>query len=124
MNSCVAGRAHFRGSAGFVERVKHPRHHAVNRSQYVVLPNANDPPAKLAEGRIRSTVGGDVTVELRSPECDVGGWAAVVVRTPVPEAAVDEYSEPSTWKAEIGSARKFRSYSVPQACGPERPPEA
>lgn len=73
----------------------------VSRGQRM-LPNPNDPPSVTPQQPTLHAVARDVALDLASPEIRVVLRPRRVLRTPVPEAAVDEHREALLRKHEVG----------------------
>jgi hypothetical protein len=68
-----------------------------------VFPDPDHRPSFVAQGRVRSFVASLVGIELLSPPGGVVLRLGRVLGTPVPEAPVDEDSDPFTRENQIGT---------------------
>src|SRR5690606_23923984 len=57
----------------------------------LVLPDANDQPTCVGEATVGLRVALTITPDLHRPDFGVGGGFGVMLRTAVPEAAVEEH---------------------------------
>lgn len=77
-----------------------------------MFPESQNSPTRLLECGIGIAVSSDIRVNLLSPPCGVGFGPCAVSRTPVPEAAVDEHSDPSAWEHKIDPTSRSEDRSI------------
>lgn len=79
----------------------------------LVLPDSDDGPAELTERRIGAPISSDVCVELLAPPLRVVLRRCGVLRTAMPEAAVDEDRDLLFGEADVGPrAKRWREPEV------------
>jgi len=113
------------------EDCRHPRGLAAGQGRehgghgigyWLVFPDADDFPACGRQRGIGDTVTLNVPAQLRIPVPDVDGRLAAMLRAAVPEAAVDEHSDPASGERDIGPdpipARKVQAIVLAVAVAP------
>jgi len=85
---------------------------ACSRLGCVVLPHSYDTPASLFELRVGVCVSSAIRLDLLAPPLGVLLWPCAVLRTPVPEAPVDENGDPEPWERDVGTAAGARQRVV------------
>ena len=89
----------------------------------LMLPDAQDAPAGVLEVRVRLAVSLYVPRQLGAPIGAIGLGLCAMLRTAVPEAAVDEDGKASPLEDYVGSPslswQRRKVDSIPQACGVE-----
>lgn len=88
-----------------------------------MLPDANCSPAHVEQFPVNAPVTRRVSLDLGSPELGVRLRRSVMLRTSMPEAAVDEDSESGSWKHDVRRARQSRTKPVATTHRPDRPTE-
>lgn len=91
-----------------------------------MLPDTDDQPPRVAQPRVRVTIALDVPIELVDPPLAVRSRRRPVIRTAVPEAAVDEDRYTRSDENQIGTAAKPGQdpvvHAVTPATRPQSPP--
>jgi hypothetical protein len=59
----------------------------------VMLPDAEYGPAGFTQHRVNLSVTTNVSINFGNPIIDIAAWLPIVLRAPVPEAAVDEHRD-------------------------------
>ena len=77
-------------------------------ARVLVLPRPDDTPSGLAQTLVRPSVSRDVGVELGAPPSCVRLRGDGVLRTAMPEAPVNEDSNPGSGESDVRTARKGR----------------
>ncbi len=68
-----------------------------------MLPDADHPPPRVPQLPIRVGVAPAVRLDLLAPEARVGLGPSAVLRTAVPETAIDEHGEPGGSEHDVGA---------------------
>ena len=89
-------------SGAFVALDNSSPDHLSNRCRILVLPEPQDHPTRVDQRRVGPLIAGSVALDFGSPKLGVGGRKGVVLRTAVPETAVDEYGNLGTCVLSIG----------------------
>ena len=81
--------------------------YALRRSARVfVLPDPRHVPPKRFKALVRIGIPRPVEVDLPCPPVAVAAWSKVVLRTPVPEAAIDEYGQALASERDVDRATR------------------
>lgn len=78
----------------------------------LMLPDAHHRPAGFAKRCVYPSIPGDVCLELRAPELRVGLRPGRVLRTAMPEAAIDVDGDPLLQEHEVGAGAQVRCRST------------
>lgn len=110
---------------GARRQVAHHRHESF--VQPFVLPDADDGPAALHQACGRVLIPLDVRLQLQLPPHGVVCWPCSVLWAAMPEAAIDEDSDPTRGEHDVspspGDARERCVHAVPIAEAMESSPE-
>jgi len=85
-----------------------------------VFPKTEYAPAKLTELAIHAAVAGFVCGEFFQPESATGRRECGVLRTAMPEAAINKNHDTILWKGEVRSSRQTEMPSPTLDAGPPK----
>lgn len=93
----------------------------------LMLPDPDHGPSGCAELSLVETITFDVSSDLRAPISGIGSWTRSVLRTSVPEAAIDEDSNLLATEDDVGPAVQALQWSsidsIPEATPMQLRPE-
>lgn len=94
---------------------------------FLVLPDPDYGPSRCAELGLVEAITLDVSSDLRAPISGIGFWARSVLRTSVPEAAIDEDGNLLATEDDVGPAAQALQWSgvdsIPEATSMQLRPE-